>query len=476
MNELLIPLDTKSKVPIYEQICDYIKRAVQQKHLIPGEKLPSSRAFARCLAVSRSTVDLAYDQLVSEGYIESIPCKGYYICEIDSLYVPGRKRTEEWKTEKENPSKRAAREQKTCAYDFSLNGIAPGGFPHNVWKKLARQVLSEDDDTLFQLGNPWGEYGFRSAVAEYLYQAIGMRCRPEQILIGAGNDYLLMLLGTILGKNRVIAMEDHTYLTAYYDFLHIGYEVKAVKQDESGMCISSLKDSGAQIAYVMPSHQFPAGTVMPLKRRMALLDWAEEAENRYIIEDDYDSEFRYRGKPIPALQGFDRGGRVIYMGTFSKSIAPSIRVSYMVLPEFLAEQYAERKSPFSVTVSRADQKILELFLKEGGYERHLNRMRAVYKSKHDKMVKVLRDMGDICTFSGEYAGLHLVLEFTNGLTEEEAVLRAEAAGVQVYGYSEYGIESSKIKKEPERKVLLGYACMTEEEIEKAMRKLKEAWE
>ena len=222
MNELLIPLDTKSKVPIYEQICDYIKRAVQQKHLIPGEKLPSSRAFARCLAVSRSTVDLAYDQLVSEGYIESIPCKGYYICEIDSLYVPGRKRTEEWKTEKENPSKRAAREQKTCAYDFSLNGIAPGGFPHNVWKKLARQVLSEDDDTLFQLGNPWGEYGFRSAVAEYLYQARGMRCRPEQILIGAGNDYLLMLLGTILGKNRVIAMEDHTYLTAYYDFLHIG--------------------------------------------------------------------------------------------------------------------------------------------------------------------------------------------------------------------------------------------------------------
>lgn len=143
---------------------------------------------------------------------------------------------------------------------------------------------------------------------------------------------------------------------------------------------------------------------MPLKRRMALLDWAEEAENRYIIEDDYDSEFRYRGKPIPALQGFDRGGRVIYMGTFSKSIAPSIRVSYMVLPEFLAEQYAERKSPFSVTVSRADQKILELFLKEGGYERHLNRMRAVYKSKHDKMVKVLRDMGDICTFFGRICG------------------------------------------------------------------------
>lgn len=270
-------------------------------------------------------------------------------------------------------------------------------------------------------------------------------------------------------------MESHTYLNAYYDFLHIGYEVKAVSQDSSGMSIASLKKSGAEIAYVMPSHQFPAGTVMPLKRRMALLEWARETEGRYIIEDDYDSEFRYRGQPIPALQGFDANGRVIYMGTFSKSLAPAIRVSYMVLPDSLAKIYADRKSPFAVTVSRTDQKILELFLKEGYYERHLNRMRAVYKGKHDCMVRALREMGDICTFTGEHAGLHLTVEFVNGLTEKEAVLRAQKAEIQVYGYSEYAIDLREETRNPGAKVLLGYACLTEEEITEAMQKLKKIW-
>ena len=473
MNELLIPLDLKSKLPIYQQICAYIKNAVQQKDLKPGERLPSSRALARCLSVSRSTVDLAYGQLVSEGYMESVPCKGYYICEIESLYVSG----------KENTAPACGKEEKlcrdtgvkTCRWDFALNGISVGSFPHNIWKKLTRQVLSEKEDALFQPGNPWGEYGFRCAIAEYLYQARGMHCRPEQILIGAGNDYLLMLLGTILGKEKVVAMESHTYLNAYYDFLHIGYEVKAVSQDSSGMSIASLKKSGAEIAYVMPSHQFPAGTVMPLKRRMALLEWARETEGRYIIEDDYDSEFRYRGQPIPALQGFDANGRVIYMGTFSKSLAPAIRVSYMVLPDSLAKIYADRKSPFAVTVSRTDQKILELFLKEGYYERHLNRMRAVYKGKHDCMVRALREMGAICTFTGEHAGLHLTVEFVNGLTEKEAVLRAQKAEIQVYGYSEYAIDLREETRNPGAKVLLGYACLTEEEITEAMQKLKKIW-
>lgn len=474
MNELIIPLDTKSKIPVYQQICEHIKSEIQQKRLKAGEKMPSSRALAKCLSVSRSTVDLSYDQLVSEGYMQAVPCKGYYICEIDGLYYPDRKKSfsksrKEIKEEKlpVNPDK-----EELYQYDFALNGIAPGGFPHNAWKKLSRQVLSEENDTLFQLGNPCGEPGIRSAIAEYLYQARGVRCSAEQIIIGAGNDYLLMLLGTILGKNKKAAMENPTYITAYYDFRHIGYEIEEVGQDEQGMKISDLEKSEAEIAYVMPSHQFPMGMVMPLKRRMELLNWAGEAEEHYIIEDDYDSEFRYKGKPIPALQGFDRNGCVIYMGTFSKSIAPSIRVSYMVLPVKLMKRYLERRNPFSVTVSRADQKILERFLKEGYYERHLNRMRAVYKSKHDITVKALRDMEHICTFSGENAGVHLLLTFCNGLTEREAVKRAKNAGIKIYGLSEYRTDDYT---GTENQVLLGYACMEDFEIQTAMEKLKEAW-
>lgn len=471
MHELIIPLDTKSKAPVYQQICEYIKSEIQQKRLKSGEKLPSSRALSACLSVSRSTVDIAYDQLVSEGYIESIPCRGYYICDIDGLYYSDRKKQiveEKLREERREQLK----EEKTYHYDFALNGIAPGGFPHNAWRKLSRQVLSEEEDTLFQLGNPCGEPGIRNAIAEYLYQARGVRCLAEQIIIGAGNDYLLMLLGTILGKNRRIAMENPTYLTAYYDFLHMGYEIEAVEQDEFGISMQALENSESELVYVMPSHQFPMGMVMPLKRRMELLNWAAEKENAYIIEDDYDSEFRYKGKPIPALQGFDRNDCVIYMGTFSKSIAPSIRVSYMVLPMKLTECYLKRKGPFSVTVSRADQRILERFLKEGYYERHLNRMRAVYKNKHDIMVKCLKNMSDICTFSGENAGVHMHINFINGLTEKEAVERAEKAGIKVYGLSEYRIGTSDFSG---NRVLLGYACMEDEEIQAAMKQLKEIW-
>ena len=267
-------------------------------------------------------------------------------------------------------------------------------------------------------------------------------------------------------------MENPTYISAYYDLIHMGCQILPVGQDSQGICIEDLKRTGADTVYVMPSHQFPMGMVMPLKRRMELLKWAKNREGRYIIEDDYDSEFRYKGQPIPALAGFDQKGCVIYLGTFSKSLAPSVRVSYMVLPPVLMKAYLSLGHLFSVTVSRTDQKILELFLREGYYERHLNRMRAVYKNKHDLMVRYLKEMSHICTFSGENAGVHLVVRFCNGLTEKEGIRRAKEAGIKVYGVSEYRIR--QVEKE-ENRVLLGYATMEEKDIEEAMKKLKEIW-
>ena len=391
MQEFMIPLDSKSEVPLYEQVCEYVKTEIQQGHLKAGEKLPSSRMLAKSLSISRSTAELSYDQLVSEGYLEAVPCKGYYVCNIQGLYTFCKKSAMDNKILKQEEDK--ARSD----YDFALNGIDARSFPYNTWQKLSRRVLKEADSNLFQLGNPWGEPGFRQEIADYLYQARGVHCSAEQILIGAGNDYLLMLLGTILDRNKKIIMEDPTYLTAYYDFLHMGFQVKTVGQDGSGLNVMELEHTDGEIVYVMPSHQFPMGTVMPLSRRMELLSWAGKQEGRYIIEDDYDSEFRYKGKPIPALKGFDNHDCVIYMGTFSKSLAPSIRVSYMVLPVKLMKQYQNQKHPFSVTVSRVDQKILELFLQEGYYQRHLNKMRGIYKSKHDFLLKYLKEeMAEIC--------------------------------------------------------------------------------
>ena len=467
MNDLLIPLKEDSRFPMYRQIYDHIKNEIQKGKMKAGEKLPSSRILAKNLCISRSTVDMAYDQLLAEGYIESVPCKGYYVCQMEGIYFDRKK--------KEFPEVNSGQKPSDTVYrwDFALNGIAPGGFPHNIWRKLSREVLSQEGDSLFQLGDPCGEPGIRQAVAEYLHSARGVDCDPGQIIIGAGNDYLLMLLWVILGKNRKIAMENPTYLSAYYDFLHMGSHILPVGQDEQGIRIEELEKTEADTVYVMPSHQFPMGMVMPLKQRMELLKWAGAREGRYIIEDDYDSEFRYKGQPIPALSGFDQKGCVIYLGTFSKSLAPSVRVSYMVLPRELMNTYLSLEHLFSVTVSRTDQKILELFLREGYYERHLNRMRAVYKNKHDLMVKCLKDMSHICTFSGENAGVHLLVKFCNGLTEQEAVFRAKESGIKVYGVSEYRIQ--KTSKE-ENMVLLGYATLREEDIEKAMKSLKKIWE
>ena len=469
MNELMIPLDTKSLTPLYQQIEEYLKQEIQEGRLVAGMRLPSSRALSANLLVSRSTIETAYDQLVAEGYIEPVAYKGYYVCEIEGIYFQKAEYTKQNNPEKIEIKQR--RKLQKYRYDFALNGIAPESFPTHTWKQLAKQVLSDSTEEIFAQGNPYGEDSFREAIAEYLYHARGVKCEKSQILVGAGNDYLLMVLATLFECNKKVAMENPTYLSAWYDLKHTGCSMCKVKSDEMGICIEELEKTGADVVYVMPSHQFPMGTVMPLKRRMELLRWADENQT-YIIEDDYDSEFRYKGKPIPALQGFDKNERVIYIGTFSKSIAPSIRISYMALPKKLMRYYQSRY-PFAVTISKADQKIVELFLRNGHYERHLNRMRRLYKSKHDWILRwVKEEMSEICSCFGEHAGIHLLLRFHNGISEDEAVERAKSAGIRVYGLSEFFVQE---KKETEAVVLIGYATLTEEEIKEALQILSRIW-
>ena len=468
MYELTISLDTKRNIPLYEQIYDYIKQEIQQGKIQSGERLPSTRALSRHLEVSRSTIELAYEQLLSEGYVETQPYRGFFISQIDGLYrLEYQEEQQEIKVEEEKDQYK---------YDFSPNGVDLNSFPYNIWRKLSRECLQDDHSELFRLGNPQGEEGVRNAICSYLHQARGVNCRPEQIIVGAGNDYLLMLLTAILGNERKVALENPTYTQAYRLFDRFSYQVCTVDMDEKGMRVDRLQESGAQIAFVMPSHQFPLGIVMPISRRMEILRWAEEEEGRYIIEDDYDSEFRYKGKPIPALQGYDRSRKVIYMGTFSKSIAPAIRMSYMVLPEKVLERYKTNCGFLSSTISRVDQMILQKFIEEGYYERHLNKSRALYKGRHDMMLNRLRTMSESVTILGENAGLHLLLRFTGKSSETELIQKAKSQGVKVYGLSEYciGIQE-EMQEKKEATILLGYANMKEAEITEAIELLKKAW-
>ena len=337
--ELIVPLNVQGDRPLYEQIYQYIKDEIRKGNIRPEKQLPSSRDLAKSLKVSRSTTQLAYEQLVSEGYLEAVPRKGYFAASLDGIFPPvarsavartDQKRELSSGMEQENAGEQLFSEK--MEVDFSPRGIDLEGFPYATWRKISRSVLTEEDRDLFLKGDPQGDLILREAIREYLHAARGVNCDASQIIIGAGNEYLLMLLSQLLGKDAVIAMEDPTYRQAYRVLSGVGHKVLPVGIDKNGFCVKELEDQTAQAAYVMPSHQFPTGIVMPVKRRQELLSWAGELPGRYLIEDDYDSEFRYKGKPIPALQGMDQTGSVVYMGTFSKAIAPAIRVGYMVLP------------------------------------------------------------------------------------------------------------------------------------------------
>jgi len=465
MTELTIPLERKSKEPLYEQIYNFIKREIRSGSFPASTRLPSTRALALHLEVSRSTAQIAYEQLLSEGYIEVVPCKGYYVSGIETLIeVPKI-------LEKKQQSPVLA--QSSLAVDFSPGGIDWKHFPYSIWRKLSRNILSDEHKDLFAAGDSQGEFRLRSAIASYLHYARGVYCTPEQIVVGAGNEYLLMLLSQLIDDNRIIAMENPTYRQAYRVFRSLNQEVVSVEMDKNGMNVKLLEETKASIAYVMPSHQFPFGIVMPVKRRQELLAWAQSGEGRYIIEDDYDSEFRYKGIPVPALQGTDHHQRVIYMGTFSKSIAPAIRISYMVLPAKLMEVYNNKISFYASTVSRVDQMILAKFIGEGYYERHLNKMRGIYKSKHDCLLNALKALEDRFEISGDYAGTHILLKSNNGSREEELIKKAGEKSVGVYGLSSYYI--GEYPENYEGTILLGYADLSEEEIEAGISLLKEAW-
>lgn len=457
MKEFAIHLEPEQKKPLYEQIYEAVREGILEGHIPQGEKLPSTRFEAEFLSCSRSTVELAYDQLLSEGYIRSEPYRGYYACDVRELYhlTDRIQHTDVPRAEKEQP-------QPEYRVDFSPNGIELSQFPFPAMGRIMKNLMLDEGEQMLQSSAPFGEPDLRQSICDYLFRSRNVACSPEQIIIGAGNEYLLIALCQMLGTDHAVAMESPTYLRAFRTFRNIGYAVRPVDMDRNGMRVDMLEDAFADIVYVMPSHQFPMGTVMPMKRRLELLQWATRREDRYIIEDDYDSEFRYRGKPIPALQGLDRSGRVVYLGTFSRSIAPSTRVSYLVLPRQLLEKYRVHCGFYACTVPVIMQKSIYRFMQEGYFERNLNRMRGVYKAKHDFILGELRKCRWIRKIFGENSGLHLLAEIDTDLSEEELIRRCREKGVRVYGLSEYFLNGSSGLQHPV--LLFGYGGLAENEM------------
>jgi GntR family transcriptional regulator/MocR family aminotransferase len=466
MSIITLELHSNSAKPLYQQLYEHIKSEILLGKLPTNYKLPSIRQLSSHLECSRNTVKTAYQQLDAEGYIEARPRSGYYVCKIEGIVTIEKESSLSYKKEEKHQVHR---------YDFTYHGVDQESFPFSTWRKITKDVINEYDTELLQPGHPAGCPELRTSIADYLRASRGVDCRPDQIIISSGTEYLLQILIQLFSENYVYAIENPGYEKINLIFRSNRVKYKAVPLDASGMQIKPLLESNANAAIVTPSHQFPSGTIMPADRRIQLINWANAEKSRYIIEDDYDGEFRYHGRPIPSLHSLDKGGKVIYIGAFSKSLAPTIRISYMVLPKRLMKLYFDKLSFYICPVPVFEQKVLSRFIRDGYFERHLNRMRKIYREKRSSLVSCINKLLPAAKIKGANAGLHLILEVDNGMSEDELIESAKNKGTRVFGYSQYYFSEDKANKDKVPRLLLGFSSIRNEDIHKAVETLRNAW-
>ena len=445
-------------VPLYEALYRCIRADILSGNLSAGQKLPSKRALATNLEVSKITVETAYGQLLSEGYISAREKVGYFVEAVEGIHKAA--------AHIETPHEET---EDTASVDLTVSG--PAHFPFSVWSRMQRSVMLDYGEKLLRPLPNQGHYGLRRAIADHLYAFRGMVVAPENILIGAGTDFLYNLLIQLLGRDKCYAVEEPGYGKIRKIYAAGGAACTDAPMDALGVIPTALED--AQVLHISPSHHFPTGLVTPSARRLELLSWAVKGD-RWIIEDDYDSEFRFDAHPMSAMQSLDRHGRVIYMNTFSKSLAPSIRISYMVLPPALMAQFREKLGFYSCTVPSFEQYTLERFLSEGHFEKHINRMRKAYKSRRNRLVEMLKNspISERITILEQDAGLHFLLRIDTDLTDAELTAHWAAAGIRIRALSDY--YHGETPADDRRCLVVDYSGLTEEKItqlEQALKKL-----
>lgn len=465
MLEITGCLDAAAPRPLYEQLYLHLSAQIRSGALKKGDKLPGKRTLAGQLAVSVNTVDAAYQMLVAEGYLEARPKSGFYVLEYaDALPQPPQA----------PPPAEPPAPAPGAKYDLSTGAVDTSLFPFRTWGRIQKELLY-NGGALLRHGHPQGDWELRRELAAYLRSYRGVACSPEQIVVGAGMEYLLSLTAQLL-RGRTAAVENPGYDRPRTILENNGIPCRCVDIDGGGLDPAGLEASGADLCCVTPSHHFPTGATMPAGRRAQLLRWAGEKPGRYILEDDYDAEFRFDVRPLPSLQGMSGpAGRVVYLCTFSKSLAPSIRIACMVLPLDLLEPYRRSFGSYSSTVSRFEQQTLRHFLEGGYFTRHLARMRSAYKARMERLAAALEEVfgRDGLAVKGRHTGLHLLLTLPGGPGERAMTDRAALEGVRMRGLSEYYME--RREECPENSVIAGYASLRDEEIPALAAALGRAW-
>ncbi len=461
---LTYSFENRGNDTLYGFLYKQIKKDILSGELPADEKLPSKRALAKNLNISTITVENAYNQLMAEGYLSSKPKSGFYVNDISSQEP----------FEKKRPMRTQAILNDTPDFfaDFANNSTLADTFPFSTWTKLTRKTMSDYAGELMVRCPSGGIRLLRESIADYLYQFRGMLVEPEQIIVGAGTEYLYGIIIQLLGRDKIYAVEDPGYQKINRIYHANSVSCLPVPIDRNGVDVVALSQMPANVLHISPSHHFPTGIVTPISRRYELLSWAGANKERYIIEDDYDSEFRLTGKPIPALQSIDSFEKVIYINTFSKSLSSTIRISYMVLPKHLSKRYEEELGFYACTVSNFDQYTLYQFIEQGFLEKHINRMRNYYRIQRDTILSCIRQEKHYnkIKIKEENAGLHFLLEIDTHVSDDILIKRANAKGIHISCLSQYFYDK---KSAQEHVIIINYSGVPNEKIPEAIHKLFE---
>lgn len=456
---MLLSIDFDSKIPLYIQMYHTLKDKIHSNELATNEKLPSKRLLAKMNNVSENTVMNAYDQLLVEGYIFSIERKGYYVSNVEFHALLPELDGDEPKDEMEHvPSK-------SFAYDFTRSNPDEEIFPFSVFSKLYRELFNHSNEKLLGETSGQGLHPLRKQLQRYLSVSRGVPCSTEQIVLGPSTEYLLSILLQLSDSEVVLGLEDPGYQGFQQLMERLNISFDPISVNKGGLDIEQLSASDVNLMVVTSNHQFPTGNIMPLKQRQALLNWANESADRYIIENDYDSEFKYSGIPISSLKYLDQHNRVIHMGSFTRVLSPGIRLSYMVLPDDLLVKYQELFSAASSALSTFEQWIIHDFMDGGHFSTHLNRARTFYKKKRDKMIQAIQHHDAGANIFGEKAGLHLLVQPSfdfDGLHFKE---RAAESGIRLNLLSDYSYEKHP---EFERVIFLSFSNISESMIDEVI--------
>lgn len=459
----MLQIDTTAKLPYYAQIYEYYRREIETGHLSAGEQLLSVRELARRVGVSKMTVEQSYYQLASEGYIQSRNRARYQVTAITDWAAAS--------PVDRLPDSDSAKVQ-TYRYHFASGEMDTEGFRFEKWRSYMNRVLQEPEQ-LLSYGDEQGEAELRQIISQHVYQTRGAQASADTIVIGAGTQPLLRIITSLLrGDHQSIGVENPGFRLGREVFRDEGYRIYPLSVQEGDIEMASLEKCGTRLVYVSPSHQFPTGRVMSINRRQELLRWAENT-NGLIIEDDYDSELRYYGRPIPSLQGLDRAGRVVYMGSFSKVLPPSIRISYMILPVALLAVYNKKRELFRQNASLIEQKVLSEYIRAGELSKQIRRLRKIYQEKGRHFTALLSQyFGDSIQVERPISGVYCRVVIRSNDSIEVLVKKAKDHDCLVLPMTNLYTAS---KDASTKEFLLSFSRIPSQELEAAVATLHEAW-